>query len=220
MRRIVLCLVAASLIGCGDFQKAMEAPPRQNLAAPGGVATTGDVSAVQNAAGGAPVTPPANAQPGQPAAGAAAPAAQPAAPVKPSGSIIGKTDGKIVDLVEAKKNPKVVEIDGKVTGNDPLTASFNAYVSITSRASVLNFKHQMDIMKEINGGKDYPPFKEAMQLMKQMNVQVASLPPWQMYGYDAKTGGLALLEDKGEKIRLYKANNIPIEEADKQYDTP
>ncbi len=217
MRRMVLCLVAASSIGCGDFQKAMEAPPRQNLATPSGVATTGDVSAVQNATGGVPVTPPANAQPGQPAA---APAAQPTEPAKKTGSILGKTDGKIVDLAEAKKNPKIVEIDGKIAGSDPLTASFNAYVSITSKASVLNFKHQMDVMKEINGGKDYPPFKEAMQLMKQMNVQVASQPPWQMYGYDVKTGGLVLLEDKGEKIRLFKANGIPIEEADKQYDTP
>ena len=204
MRRIVLCLAAASLIGCGEFQKAMDAPPQQNAAKPG------DVPVAQNAAGGAP----ANAQP------VAAPVAQPTEPAKKTGSILGKTDGKIVDLVEAKKNPKIVEIDGKIVGNDPLTASFNSYVSITSKASVLNFKHQMDIMKEINGGKDYPPFKEAMQLMKQMNVQVASQPPWQMYGYDAKTGGLVLLEDKGEKIRLYKVNNIPIEEGDKQYDTP
>ena len=54
--------------------------------------------------------------------------------------------------------------------------------------------------------------------MKQLKVEVASLPPWQMYGYDAKTGGLVLLEDKGEKIRLYKANNIPIEPGDKQFE--
>ena len=212
MRQIVLCLAAVSLFGCGDFEKAMEAPPRQNLATPGGIATAGDVSAVQNATGGAPV----NAQPAQPAA----PAGQPAEPAKPKAPIFGQLEGRVVDLVEAKKNPKVVEITGKITGNDPLTASYNSYFSITSRASVLNFKHQMDVMKEINGGKEYPPFKEVVALMKQMQIQLASQRPWEMYGYDVKTGGLVLLEDKGEKIRLYKANGIPIEDADKPFDTP
>lgn len=202
MRRFMFYLLAVGLAGCGEFQAAMEAPPKENAAAPKDAA--------------APGAAPANAQPGLPAA-VAAPAVQPA---KPNGSIIGKTDGKIVDLVEAKKNPKVVEVDSKITGIDPLTTSFNAYVSITTKTSVLAFKHQMDLMRELNGGKDYPPYKEAVQLMKQLKVEVSSLPPWQMYGYDAKTGGLVLLEDKGEKIRLYKANNIPIEEGDKQYDMP
>ena len=202
MRRFVFCLLATSLFGCGEFQKAMEAPPPE---------AKGDVAPAQNAGGGVPVAVPANGQLGQPAG---VPAVQPAEPAKPNGSIIGKTDGKIVDLIEAKKNPKVVEVDSKITGNDPLTTSFNAYVS----TSVLSFKHQMDLMREINGGKDYPPYKEAVQLMKQLKVEVASLPPWQMYGYDAKTGGLVLLEDKGEKIRLYKANNIPIEPGDKQFE--
>jgi hypothetical protein len=200
MRRFMFCLLAASLSGCGEFQAAMDAPPKENAAAPKAAAV------------------PANVQPGQPAV--VAPTAQPVEAAKPNGPIIGKTDGKIVDLVEAKKNPKVVEVDSKITGSDPLTTSFNAYVSITTKASVLAFKHQMELMKEVNGGKDYPPYKEAVQLMKQLKVEVASLPPWQMYGYDAKSGGLVLLEDKGEKIRLYKANNIPIEEGDKQYDMP
>ncbi len=208
MRRFVVCLLAASLLGCGEFQKAMEAPPQQTEA-------KGDVAAAQNAGGGAPAAAPAIGQPGQPVA---VPAVQPVEPAKPNGSIIGKSDGKIVDLIEAKKNSKVVEVDGKITGNDPLTTSFNAYVSITTKASVLSFKHQMELMREINGGKDYPPYKEAVQLMKQLKVEVSSLPPWQMYGYDAKTGGLVVLEDKGEKIRLYKANNIPVEPGDKQYE--
>lgn len=214
MRRMTFCMIVANLIGCGEFQQALEAPPKKEVAAPAGTAAPGAPSTMPNAAG---AVPNANNQPGQPAA---APVAQPAEPAKPNGPIIGKTDGKIVDLVEAKKNPKVVEVDSKITGSDPLTTSFNAYVSITTKTSVLAFKHQMELMKEVNGGKDYPPYKEAVQLMKQLRVEVASLPPWQMYGYDAKTGGLVLLEDKGEKIRLYKANNIPIEEGDKQYDMP
>ena len=151
----------------------------------------------------------------QPAANPAP--AQPAQPEKKTGSILGKTNGKIVDLAEVKKNPKIVEFDSKVTGSDPLTVSFNAYVSITSRASVLTFKHNMDILKETNGGQ-YPSFKEAQKLMKDCNLQLASLPPWQLYAYDAKTGGVIVMEDKTEKIRLYKFNNIPLEEADKQYD--
>ncbi len=210
MRRVLLCVAMFGLVGCGDFEKAMEGPGRKEVVAPTGIASSGDVQAVQDVRGGAAAAP--VAQPG-----AETPAAEPA---KPSGSIIGKTDGRIVDLVEAKKNPKIVEVDNKVSGSDPLTLSFTAYVSITSRASVLNFKHQMDVLKEINGGKDYPSFKEAEKLMKQMKIEVAALPPYQLYGYDAKTGGLVLLEDKGEKIRIYKSKNIPIDAADKPFDVP
>jgi hypothetical protein len=57
--------------------------------------------------------------------------------------------------------------------------------------------------------------------MKQLNIELAAtLPPWQAYAYDAKTGGIVVIEDKGEKIRLFKANEIPLEEADKPFDTP
>lgn len=219
MRRILLgvalCGVTqCGLVGCGDFEKAMEAPPRKNVVAPGGIASSGDISSVQNATGGGSTASPPTAQPGNP------PAGQPAEAAKPNGSIIGKREGKIVDLAEAKKDPKIVEISSKVTGDDPLTASFNAYVSITSQASVLNFKHQMDILKAADDRSQYPSYKEAMQLMKQLKIEVASQPPWQLYGYDAKTGGLVLLENKAEKIRIYKEKGIPIEEADKPFDTP
>lgn len=227
MRNLWACLAVVALIGCEDFDKALNEPGRQNVVAPGDIASSGDVSAVQNATSGgntaAPTASPASPANPQPAAESAtnAPAAATAQPAAATtGSIIGKTTGKIVDLAEAKKNPKIVEIENKVTGSDPLTVTFNAYVSITSRASVLNFKHQMDILKETNGGNQYPPYKEAMQLMKQMKIEPAALPPYQLYGYDAKTGGLVLLEDKAEKIRLYKLSNIPLDEADKPFDVP
>lgn len=204
MRQLWLCLAAIGLMGCDDFDKALNEPERKTVLAPAGIASAGDVSAVQNATGG----------------GATAPAAAPAQPAPRTGSILGRTTSKIVDLAEVKKNnPKIVEVDSKVTGSDPLTVSFNAYVSITSRASVLNFKHQMDILKATNDDK-YPSFKEAEKLMKQLNIQLAELPPYQLYGYDAKTGGIVLLEDKAEKIRLYKLNNIPLDEADKPFDAP
>lgn len=214
MRHLWVCLATIGFFGCDDFDKALNDPGRQPVA-PGGVASSGDVSAVQDAAGGGAAAPAANPQP------AAAPVANPPAdpPEQPKGSIIGRTTSKLVDAAEAKKNPKVIEVDNKVTGGDPLTVSFNAYVSITSRASVLNFKHQMDILKATNDDK-YPSFKEAEKLMKQLNIHLAELPPYQLYGYDAKTGGIILLEDKAEKIRLFKLNNIPLEEADKPFDTP
>ncbi len=224
MRKLWVCLAAAGLFGCEDFDKAMEGPGREKVVAPGGMATGGDISDVANAGKAAPA---ANAQPvvnPQPAAtpttdanATAATTEQPAA--KPSGSIIGKTTGKIVDLAEAKKNPKIVEVENKITGSDPLTVSFNAYVSVTSRATALNFKHQMDILKAANDDK-YPTFKEAEKLMKQLHIELNALPPYQLYAYDAKTGGLVLLEDKAEKIRLYKQNNLAIEDADKPFDTP
>lgn len=218
MRKLWLCLALAGLIGCDDFNKALNEPARQTVTAPAGIASGSDVSTVQNATSGgstaAPAAPASNPQPTAPAASTPA-----AAPAQPSGPIISKTTGKIVDLAEAKKNPKMVEVENKVSGTDPLTVSFNAYVSITSRASVLNFKHQMDILKETNDGK-YPTFKETEKLMKQLNIQLSELPPYQLYAYDAKTGGIVLLEDKAEKIRLYKQQNIPLDEADKKFDTP
>ncbi len=229
MRTVCLCLAICGFVGCDEFQKLPEgpaSPARQKETTPA-VAATNDTAPAQTATSGSGATniptatpatiPQPTPQPADPAATATTtPAAQPAA--QPTGSIIGKLNGRVVDLAEAKKNPKVVEVSGKVVGDDPLTATFNAYVSITSRASVLSFKHQMDILKEVNGGTQYPSFKEAQQLMKQLKIEVASLPPYQMYGYDTKTGGLVLLEDKGEKIRLYKANNIPLDDADKPFD--
>ena len=217
MRKLWVCLAAAGLFGCDDFDKAMDGPGREKLVAPGGMATGGDISDVANAGRAAPA---ANPQPAANPPTDANPAAAPEQPpAKPTGSILGKTTGKIVDLAEAKKNPKIVEIDNKVTGSDPLTASFSAYVSITSRASALNFKHQMDILKATNDDK-YPTFKEAEKLMKQLHLELTALPPYQLYGYDAKTGGIVVLEDKAEKIRLYKLNNIPLEDADKPFDAP
>lgn len=126
---------------------------------------------------------------------------------------------RISDAVELRKNPKMVEVENKVTGSDPFTASFTAYVSITSRASVLNFKHQMDIMKAGSDNNSYPPFKEAEKLMKQMGLELAELPPYQLYGYDAKSGTVSVFEDKAEKIRRYKEKDIPLDEADKKFDT-
>ena len=214
MRSLCVCVAVASLIGCDDFDKALNEPARP-VVTPTGIASGSDISDVQKATGGGTVAPVANPQPAAvPDANAAA-----AAPAQPSKSIIGRTTSKIVDLADAKKNPKIVEVEKKDLGSDPLTVSFNAYVSITSRASILNFKHQMDILKATNDDK-YPTFKEAEKLMKQLNIQLAELPPYQLYGYDAKTGSIVLLEDKAEKIRLYKVNGLAIEDADKPFDTP
>ena len=216
MRHLWVCLAAMGFLGCGDFDKALTEPARQSVTAPSGIANAGDVSAIQNATGGGAVAPSENPQPVS-APDANAPAAVPA---QPTAAVIGKTTKALVDLAEAKKNPKIVEVENNVTGSDPLTATFNAYVSITSRASVLNFKQQMDILKATNDDK-YPTFKEAQKLMKQLNIDLAAtLPPYQMYAYDAKTGGIVVVEDKAEKIRLFKLNNIPLEEADKPFDTP
>ncbi len=216
MRQLCVCLAAIGFLGCDDFDKALNEPARKTVLAPEGIASAGDVSAVQNATGGGAAAPATNPQPvATPDANAPV-----AAPAQSTAAVIGKTTKTLVDLAEAKKNPKIVEVENKVTGSDPLTVTFNAYVSITSRASVLNFKHQMDILKATNDDK-YPTFKEAQKLMKQLNIELAAtLPPYQLYAYDAMTGGIVVVEDKGEKIRLFKLNNIPLEEADKPFDTP
>ena len=143
-----------------------------------------------------------------------APAAQ---PTKPS---VPQEPGKLVDAREALKNPKIVVSSGKITGDDPLTAAAQAYFSVPARAQILNFKHQVNLTREsTNDGKPLST-EQFMELVRTMKIEFMHLPPWQMMGYDSKTGEIMVLEDKGEKISRYKQQGIPIEEADKQYDSP
>jgi hypothetical protein len=125
---------------------------------------------------------------------------------------------KLVDYATAIKNPKVVKANTKVDANDPLTASYQSYFSIGSRATIAAFKHNLNIQKQLNDDK-WPSFEEFSKLAQQSRIDFAPILPWQMIGYDQSNGSLVLLEDKGDKIQRYKAKGIPLDEADKPFDT-
>ena len=168
---------------------------------PGGGVVTGGIDDL-----GAPAT--AN-QPTTPAA--TSPTTTPSFPQEP---------GKLVDAREALQNKKIVVSSGKITGEDPLTAAAQAYFSVRARAQILNFKHQVNLTREsTNDGKPLST-EQFMELVRMMKIEFMHLPPWQMMGYDSKTGEIMVLEDKAQKISIYKQRGIPIEDADKPYDVP
>ncbi|NOX53682.1 MAG: hypothetical protein GXP27_04450 [Planctomycetes bacterium] len=131
-------------------------------------------------------------------------------------SIIGKTTAKVVDAQKALKNPKIVVIENRLKTTDPLTVAASAYVSMAARASTFGFQRALQLFKATNGRN--PTYQEFVKMMKENRVEFAALPPYQMYGYDAKTGGIVILEDKAKKIQLYKKHGIPIEPQDKKYE--
>ena len=229
LRRLAVGMVLLGMIGCEDFQKAMESDSgRKSVTAPG-IASLDEVEQVGNAADG-----------NRDASAAASAQQEEAAPQKeakreserpkksatkrskrkvkspPSKSILGRTTAKVVDAQKAKQNPKIVEVENKISGSDPLTVSASAYVAMASRVSTLGFQQALKMYKALNDRN--PSYSEFMDMVKQNRVEFAALPPYQMYGYDAQKGGLVILEDKAKKIQLYKKHGIPIEEQDKEYE--
>ena len=210
MRAFVMVLTLFFCVGCEDFGNALKS--ERKPVAPSGIATDSDVTEVQKAAEGIQGTASKSTQRAPTYRTKVSESTTDATSPKRS---IGKMTAKIVDAKETLTNPKVVIVENQVSGNDPLTIAANAYVSSTSRASAANFKRQLDLIKATNG--NYPTYEEYMQLAKQLHIDFALLPPYQMYGYDSDTGGLVVLEDKAEKIQRYDELGIPLDEGDKKY---
>ena len=139
-------------------------------------------------------------------------------PAEPKQVTFGKTDARLVDYVEATKNPKVIEVENKIDASDPLTASYESYFSLGSRAMILAFKKNLNLQKELNGG-NWPSFEQFSADIKKRDVKLVPILPWQMFAYNQKNGSSVLLEDKGDKIKRYKAKGIPLDEDDKPFDT-
>lgn len=164
------------------------------------------------------------ATPAAPVEGNEQPPSNPGPPVgvvaeqPPKQAPFGTSKAKLVDYATAIKNPKVVKASTKVDASDPLTASYQSYFSIGSRATIVAFKHNLNIQKQLNDDK-WPSFAEFEKSVQQSRIEFVPVLPWQMIGYDQSNGSIVLLEDKGEKIRRYKAKGIPLDEADKPYDT-
>lgn len=202
------CLTFCCLAGCDELDNAMSTDRKP--VTPPGLAGASDIDDVQQAAQGGMnnQTPPAGATQQPPAQAAQQPA-------QPNRGIIGKTTAQIVDAQRAKQNPRIVEVENKISGSDPWTVAGSAYVSATSRVSTLGMQQALRQHQALNGQP--PSYDEFMQMVKQNRVEFSMLPPYQMYGYDAKSGGIVILEDKADKIRRYREKNIPLDPGDERF---
>jgi len=141
------------------------------------------------------------------AAAPAQPAQQPAP--QNSGNVIGKTTAKVVDAEKATQDPNIVVVENKISGNDPLSVAISSYFSLRSKASTLGMKAAINQIKGVEGRN--PTFDEFMKIMNDSRVKFAMLPPYQMYGYDAKLGGIVILQDNADKAERYKKAGIPLD---------
>jgi len=100
------------------------------------------------------------------------------------------------ELIKQKPHLKIIK---RPRGG---TLISDAYYSAVGRVSVMKFERNMQIYKEANGGR-WPTYKEYTTQMKQFQVNLAKLPPWQYYAYNEDTGKLLVLEDTPMKQKAY-----------------
>lgn len=120
--------------------------------------------------------------------------------VKPR-KIIGKTTQDVRDAQkEEAKGAKKVQ--PRITGQDPITVTGNAYSVIVSRAEQLQIKHSLDLFYNLN--ERYP--KDLQEFMKEIikanGIRLAQLPFYQEYGYDSVKHELVILEYPDKKAML------------------
>ena len=126
-----------------------------------------------------------------------------------------KRPARLVNLAEATRNPKIVVVENKVNPADPLGSVVTRYFDAAARVSTLGLQQAVKAHHALNGR--YPTVEEFQRMIQQHRVKLAPLPPYQMYAYDEKTGGIVIVEDKAEKIRLYEQNGIPLDPGDEKY---
>ena len=125
---------------------------------------------------------------------------------------IPEVEARLVEWPKAKQQiPGLEVVENKVEGSDPISVAASAYVSLAAKAEVNNFKHNLDIAVAANEGRPLS-FKEFQELARQCRIQFQNQPAYRYYGYDTKTGGIVVLEDKIEKKRIYDAKGIPWDE--------
>ncbi|WP_417389035.1 hypothetical protein [Gimesia sp.] len=147
--------------------------------------------------------------PQEPAAENAAADAQADHPDDKKKSIIHRTTAVVVDAKKALENPDIEIVDGKIKGVDPFTQAGSAYVSMASRVSTLGMQQAIQHHKVLN--ERFPTYDEYMQMMKENRIEFAELPPYKMYGYDAESGNILVLQDNRKKEELYKKAGIPLD---------
>ncbi len=232
MKHVVLpAAFSVLLAACSDLNDALNTETKRRPVNIPGIASVTDIEDVQSAAGGsAPPSPPAQQPTPQPKSSAQPPqgpddASTPVAaqgtppaeqPLPKETFVIGKTTANVIDYKRYRTNPFIVVVENKVQGKDPLTVAASAYVAASSRVSVRNFKHQLDLIKAMNGKP--PTFDEFQKLSKKLRIEMARLPRYQAYAYDETTGGLLLVENKKFKIELYRKAGVAIEPGDRKYE--
>jgi hypothetical protein len=134
--------------------------------------------------------------PRAPAANGAAPAAGKAEagsdPNKPR-PILGRKTSDVRDA-QAEEAKGAQRVQPRVTGQDPITISGSAYISIIGRTEILRIQHTLDLYHAETG--KYPKdLKEFMkEIVQKSGVKLAQLPFYQEYGYDAANHQLVILE--------------------------
>jgi hypothetical protein len=130
-------------------------------------------------------------------------AAEPQQPPRPANFL--KREAKLVDMNKAlAENDKLVEVENRISANNYVSALSQSYFALGSRVQVLNLKHQIDIMYNVD--ERYPSFQEFSDLLRQSGVKLGQLYEWQMYAYDDKTGEIGILEDRALKKQKYEAS--------------
>jgi len=210
LREFVRCVHPAYVIalfilhfGSGCSEVAPTAPASQPTAQARNAALPPPIQtgpAIEPATASAPpIVPVAESAPAadEPAPPEAADSSGPAQPRR----IIGKTTQDVRDAQkEEAKGAKKVQ--PKITGQDPITVTGNAYTVIVGRAEQLQIKHTLDIFYNLNGRypKDLQEFMK--EIIKANRIRLAQLPFYQEYGYDSVKHELVILEYPDKKAAL------------------
>jgi hypothetical protein len=109
----------------------------------------------------------------------------------------GVMTNQVYNLPEIVKLRPDLKVMSKSTTGSFVTTS---YYAPASRASALAFKHNMDIWKATNDR--YPTYREYISQTKQFKLEMAKLPPWQVWAYNERTGELKVLEDPKKKAEI------------------
>lgn len=194
-------LMLSPILACGCFDPAALSQKRENVADPTGAAVV-----AQDPLAPDPAAAPQQANP--------APAAAPAQPAAPVAVDFAKLDYRLVDKKAAMaENPNlVIKNTAKLGGEagDYLTAVSQAYVSARTRIYVMQLQHELDLQRALNDFK-YPSFEQFQTALKQAQVQLENVYPWEVYAYDAEAGEIQLLEDPDLRRKMRAEKGLPVD---------
>lgn len=178
MRFLAVGLTIVCLLGCGDFNEAMQSQ-RKPVTLPG-LASPEDMDALQQ---------------GHAATKGNANRPKPAVGNQGQGrsSIIGRKTREILNAKEQIKKQNVVIVKRKGSGNDPFTVATNVYTYAASFTGSLGIQQWIRHEKALNG--KFPTYQKLQTWMKKNpGVELPVLPARRMYGYDEDTGSIVVLE--------------------------
>lgn len=117
--------------------------------------------------------------------------------------VIGKVTGELVDIQAVIDDPNIRRLgDRKIPIADPITQSASAYFIMSAQVSSFGLQKAIQLYQAEHAR--FPTYEELKKMMKENGVQMAKLRPYEMYGYDQKTGEIEILEDKKKKAKTYE----------------